>query len=114
MIDLINIGTEIKAKRQFLGLSQTQFAYRVGMTWRSISNFERGLNEPKLKTLYQICNVLSLSMDELLNVPQQNKNYTRQLIEKKLIQQFEIFSDDFLFLLSKCLKEISERCQKEE
>ncbi len=109
MIDLINIGTEIKAKRQFLGLSQTQFAYRVGMTWRSISNFERGRNKPKLKIFYPIYTVLPLSIDELLNVQLQNKNYTNQLI-----QQFEIFSDDFLFLLSKCLKEIPERCQKEE
>ncbi len=32
MVDLINLGTEIKAKRQFLGLSQKQLAYRVGVT----------------------------------------------------------------------------------
>ncbi len=106
---LINLGTEIKAKRQLLGLSQKQLADHAGVTWRSISNFERGFCEPKLETLHQICTVLSLSIDELLNLPSHPKSLTRHLIEKKLIQQFEMFSDDHLFFLSKCLEMLS-RC----
>lgn len=109
MVNLTNLGTEIKAKRKFLGLSQKQLANHAGVTWRSISNFERGQSEPKLETLQRICTVLSLSIDELLNLPSQPKSITRQFIEKKLVQQFEILSDDHLFLLSKCL-EILSRC----
>jgi DNA-binding XRE family transcriptional regulator len=53
--------------RQLLGLTQRQLAQAIGVTDQTISNWERGIYEPKL-TLRQtanLCRLTQLSVEQL-------------------------------------------------
>ena len=45
------IGEHLKKRRLELGLEQFQVAETVGVTWLSISNWERGICRPSKRTI---------------------------------------------------------------
>lgn len=56
--------------RQALGLTQKQVADAIGVTDQTVSNWERGVHEPKL-TLRQVANLCQLTKrnaEELANL----------------------------------------------
>ena len=65
-MDLIKIGKYIALKRKEKGLTQEQLAECLGISGRSVSKWERGLNMPDIGKLEQLCNVLDVSIVELL------------------------------------------------
>ena len=60
------IAEKIKRRRTELGWSQKDLAEKVGCTWQSISNCERG-SMPTVATLTKICEVLGLKIDLVYN-----------------------------------------------
>ena len=44
-------GTNLKAIRQEIGLSQTQLAQMIGVSFKTISHWEKGYSEPTLEIL---------------------------------------------------------------
>jgi transcriptional regulator with XRE-family HTH domain len=64
--DYPQIGDQLRARRQFLGLSLRDLADRLGVTPSLISQIERGRANPSVSTLYAIVAELELSLDELL------------------------------------------------
>ena len=51
----------IRKKRKQLGLSQKQIAYKLGCTWTTISNLERGVNVNH-GLLQKVCEILGLEV----------------------------------------------------
>ena len=51
--------------RMLNGMSQAQLAERMGTSQAAISRLEAGLQEPRLKTLLRLAEVLSVDMNEL-------------------------------------------------
>jgi DNA-binding XRE family transcriptional regulator len=47
-------ATKLRAARAVLGLSQDQFAHRVGLTQKSVHRIEQGAVQPKLRTVLTI------------------------------------------------------------
>jgi DNA-binding XRE family transcriptional regulator len=47
-------GAKVRAARAVLGLSQDEFAERVGLTQKSVHRIEHGMVEPKLSTIITI------------------------------------------------------------
>lgn len=66
-MDLIKIGKFIALKRNEKGLTQEQLADRLGITGKSVSKWERGVNMPDIEKLEQLCDVLDITIAELLN-----------------------------------------------
>ena len=64
--DYPQIGDQLRARRQALGLSLRELADRLGVTPSLISQIERGRANPSVSTLYAIVAELDLSLDELL------------------------------------------------
>ena len=64
--DYPDIGEQLRARRQELGLSLRQLAERLGVSASLISQIERGRANPSVSTLYQIVGELDISLDELL------------------------------------------------
>jgi len=60
-----NLGQKIRVARQRAGLTQEDLAARISRTPESISNIERGQQEPGIKTVQSLANVLGLPLSEL-------------------------------------------------
>lgn len=61
MIDK-KFGKVLKSLRTERGLSQEEFAMNVGLHRTYISQLERGLKSPSLRTIKKICAELEVSM----------------------------------------------------
>ena len=76
------IGKFIAEKRKERNLTQEQLAEKLGVTNRSISNWENGKNMPDLSLFKPLCNELNISINELMRGEIiDNKNYINVLEE---------------------------------
>ncbi len=64
MIDK-RVGKRIKQRREQLGLTQEQFAERLGVATNYISTIERGASFPRYEKLVAIINALETSADAI-------------------------------------------------
>ena len=60
------IAANIAALRQSAGMTQAEFAQRLGVTGASVSAYENGVRSPSFDVLIKISNILGISTDELL------------------------------------------------
>lgn len=68
--DLSAVGNALYALRRKAGLTQEQVAEAADLSARAYADIERGTANPRFLTIVRICNVLSVTPDELL--PRQN------------------------------------------
>lgn len=82
----VDLGTFLKEKRENVGLSQKDVAHKLGYTTpQFISNWERGISTPPLKTLKKIGDMYKVSADELFQV---TLNYQIQQMTMDLKKKF--------------------------
>lgn len=62
----MNVAEYIKQSRVNAGISQVELANRIGTTPQNISQYERGIRNPKYETLQRIADALDISTDTLL------------------------------------------------
>lgn len=60
-----NIAKNLKDMIDFLGLTQAEFASRVGVTQAAISQIVNGEREPSLKTIIAILTVVPTTFERL-------------------------------------------------
>lgn len=65
-MDQIKIGEYIARKRKEQELTQMQFAELVGVSNKTISKWETGLRMPDVAILQNVCDVLGVTVNELL------------------------------------------------
>ena len=61
------IGKYISKKRKELKITQEQLAEKLGVTDRSVSRWENGKSMPDVSLFKQLCEVLNITLDELLS-----------------------------------------------
>lgn len=61
-----NFKHNLKAVREFLGISQTELSNRAGMLPSAISHFEGGRREPNIQNLAKLAKALGVTTDRLL------------------------------------------------
>lgn len=66
-MDLTKIGRFIALCRKNKKLTQEQLAEKLYITDRAVSKWERGLSLPDASIMLELCNILSISVNELLN-----------------------------------------------
>ena len=76
------IGENIRNFRKKNDLTQEALADRLGVTYQSISRWENGTTYPDLELIPAIAEVLAVTVDELLGMPQIEK-------EKRAIAAFD-------------------------
>ncbi|WP_244473937.1 helix-turn-helix transcriptional regulator [Rhizobium sp. Leaf321] len=54
----VEVGARIRERRKFLGLSQTNLAERIGVTFQQVQKYEKGANRVGSSRLHQIASVL--------------------------------------------------------
>lgn len=67
MIDLNLIGSRIKKLRQQRGLTQSEFAEKLSVSFQAVSNWERGITPPDIENLIRISSYFGILVDTLLS-----------------------------------------------
>ena len=78
----LSIGENIRNYRKKNDLTQEALADRLGVTYQSVSRWEKGSTYPDLELLPAISEILGISVDELLGMPAIEK-------EKKAKEAFD-------------------------
>ena len=66
MIDLKYIGNRIRALRLERGMTQSEFASLMCISFQAVSNWERGITSPDLDNVVRIAELFGITVDELL------------------------------------------------
>ena len=91
-MDQIKIGRFIAVRRKRANLTQLQLADRLGVTDKAVSKWERGITMPDTSIMLELCDVLSISVNDLLcgevvTMDNYNKELENNLLE--MIKQKE-------------------------
>ena len=60
--------TILKQKRQDCGITQNELAVMMGVKHNTISQWESGVRQPKVKDLPKLAEILDCTTDELLGI----------------------------------------------
>ena len=66
-MDLIKTGKYIADCRKKKNITQEQLAEKLNITDRAVSKWERGLSLPDADKMLDLCNILDINVNELLN-----------------------------------------------
>ena len=66
-MDVIKIGKFIQEKRKEKKLTQEELAEKLFITDRAVSKWERGLSLPDADKMLELCDILDINVNELLN-----------------------------------------------
>ena len=91
-MDQLKIGTFIAACRKQANLTQAQLAEKLGITDRAVSKWETGKAMPDSSIMLELCDVLRITVNDLLNgeivtMERYNKELENNLLE--MIRQKE-------------------------
>lgn len=65
-MDQIKIGRFIAECRKNVNLTQVQLADKLGITDKAVSKWERGISMPDTSIMLELCDILGISVNELL------------------------------------------------
>ena len=85
-MDQFKIGSFIAECRKRKNLTQMQLAEKLCITDRAVSKWERGKSLPDASIMLKLCEILDITVNDLLSGEKSNmENYEKQL-EEKLIE----------------------------
>ena len=85
-MNLIKIGKFISDLRKEKGITQEQLAERLYITDRAVSKWERGLSLPDADKMLELCDILGINVNELLNGERIMKEDYKKKTEELLIE----------------------------
>ncbi len=92
-MDQIKIGKFIAQKRKQNNMTQIEFAEKLGVTNKTVSRWENGKNMPDVSLFLPICELLNISLNELIIGEEIEKNDTNNNISKSDEVIVETISD---------------------
>ena len=81
----IKIGRFIAECRKKTNLTQMQLAEKLGITDKAVSKWERGVAMPDTSIMLELCNILGISVNELLSGEKINMENNNQKNEQLLL-----------------------------
>ena len=85
----IKIGRFIAECRKKANLTQMQLAEKLGITDKAISKWERGMAMPDTAIMLELCDILGISVNELLSGEKINMENNNQKNEQLLLDMAE-------------------------
>lgn len=85
-MDLIKIGKFIADCRKKKNITQEQLAEKLYITDRAVSKWERGLSLPDADKMLDLCNILDINVNELLNGEKIDMNDYKKKNEELLVE----------------------------
>ncbi len=84
-MDQLKIGKFIAECRKLKNLTQIQLAEKLGITDKAISKWERGIAMPDSSIMLELCDILSITVNELLSGEKINMEDNNQKKEQLLL-----------------------------
>ena len=84
-----NIGKFIAKNRKKKKLTQSELAERLGVTDRSVSNWENGKNMPDLSLFKPLCDNLDITINELMSGEKLNNKEYNEKLEENIINTID-------------------------
>lgn len=109
MIDYRAIGKRIRSNRDRLGITQEYLAEKANVSIPHISRIENGTSKPSLQVLVDICNVLNITIDDLM---QDSLPAVKSKIEGRLGQVITDCSVDELDMLVNLIETVLRDARK--
>ena len=85
-MDQLKIGKFIAECRKQKNLTQMQLAEKLGITDKAISKWERGITMPDTSIMLELCEILGISVNELLSGEKINMENNNQKNEQLLLE----------------------------
>ncbi|MFT4089489.1 MAG: helix-turn-helix domain-containing protein [Asticcacaulis sp.] len=84
-VDVI-VGARVRGRRKEMGLSQTELAESVGVTFQQIQKYESGVNRISSSKLFEISKVLQTSIQYFFDFPEEYpENFSVSSSEESVI-----------------------------
>ena len=91
-MDQIKIGKFIAENRKKANLTQMQLAEKLGITDKAISKWERGVAMPDTTIMLELCDILCISVNELLSgekISMENNNQINEQLMLDMAKEIE-------------------------
>ena len=91
-MDQLKIGKFIAECRKRKNLTQMQLAEKLGITDKAISKWERGIAMPDTSLMLELCDILSISVNELLSgekIIMENSNQKNEQLLLDMAKEIE-------------------------
>lgn len=91
-MDQIKIGNFISKQRKQVNLTQMQLAEMLGITDRAISKWERGKAMPDASIMLRLCEILKITVTDLLNgekISMENNNQKNEQLLLDMAKEIE-------------------------
>ena len=91
-MDQVKIGRFIAERRKQTSLTQMQLAEKLGITDKAISKWERGIAMPDTSIMLKLCDILSISVNELLcgeKINMENNNQKNEQLFLDMAKELE-------------------------
>lgn len=86
-----NISKNITKYREKIGMSQKEFSARLGVTPSRVSNWEQGANCPTIDILFDACEILKVSINDIYGVyPDSNMRLSYD--EQQYIKRYRVIN----------------------
>ncbi len=85
-MDQVRIGKFIAEKRREQGLTQMRLAEALGITDRAVSKWETGKSLPDASIMLELCRLLKISVNDLLNGEVVSVEKYNETMEKNLLE----------------------------
>lgn len=82
-----NISKNISKYREACGMSQKELAQRLGVVPSRISNWETGANCPTIDILFEVCEILGVSINDIYGVYPESR-FVLQYDEQEIIKKY--------------------------
>ena len=84
-----NIGKFIAECRKSKKITQLELAEKLGVTDRSVSNWENGKNMPDLSLFKPLCSILDITINELLSGEKLSKDEYQEKFEENIVNTID-------------------------
>ncbi len=85
-MDQLKIGRFISEKRKEQSLTQAQLAEKLGITDRAVSKWETGKSLPDASIMLELCNLLGISVNDLLSGEVVSMDNYNEKMENNLLE----------------------------
>lgn len=93
-MDNDKVGRFIAKLRKKKGLTQDELGNMLGISGKSVSKWERGLNMPDISLIYKLSEVFDVDLNQLLNGEDAIKSVVDLQNEENAVNTLKIESDD--------------------
>lgn len=88
-MDQIKVGKFIATKRKEQSMTQMQLAEKLGITDRAVSKWETGKSLPDASIMLELCDLLKITVNDLLSGEVVSMNNYNETSEKNLIEMLK-------------------------